>query len=417
MKKILYILLFLFLLFVDGGTTHAVTPEDSLIAKSERILNYFIQGKGHDLNALLRPDLRTQLPASVLDGLFNQIETQYGKLKQQGEWQKTEWGGATLYCKDLQFEKSPLQLLLGYEPNGSLNTLRVVPGKMLTPQTALSKPLYEEKDITVSTGDFHLPGKLMLPDGNGTFPVVVLVHGSGALDKDETVGSNKVFLDIANGLAKEGIATIRYDKRTFVYPKSVADFNAESVDDAVSAVRLALTLPQVDPHNIFVLGHSLGGRLLPRIALRTQGRLKGCIGLAASARPLQEVLPEQFTYLSSRVKGFAEQHPDFVKELLEKLPKSYLTDDKHYNAPAEAKKSNVSYCFLQGGKDYNVTSKDFDSWKRALPTAQFKWYPQLNHLFRVTEGEPLPESLLRKGDFSEEAIEAICRFVKTGKLN
>lgn len=421
MKKKLILLLGLFMLFFYGKAAKADTLVDPLLLKSDTVLHYFIEGRGAELNACLREDLKSQLPPGTLSGLFAQLEAQYGKLlRTQDKWLKTKTGEISLYYKDLEFEKLPLRLLLGYEANGALNTLRIVPGQPVSIEktTNIIKSLYKEKDITVSTGDFHLPGKLMLPEGKGPFPLVILVHGSGMVDKDETIGPNKVFLDIANGLAKNGIATLRYDKRVYVYKKNPADFNEESVDDAVSAVKLSLTLPEVDDDRIYVLGHSQGGRLLPRITARANGRIQGCIGLAASARPLQIVLPEQVSYLSNRVKGFAEQNADFVKHTLAALPQSYLKDDKDYDAPSEAAQSKVSFCFLQGGKDYNVTSTDFNLWKKALPKAQFKWFPQLDHLFMVVKGEPASDyPSIQKGHVSDEAIQAIAEFIKTGKLN
>ena len=63
----------------------------------------------------------------------------------------------------------------------------------------------------------ELPGILTVPKGEGPFPVVVLLQGSGASDKDESVGNLKPFRDLAEGLAERGIAVYRFDKRSYVY--------------------------------------------------------------------------------------------------------------------------------------------------------------------------------------------------------
>ena len=82
---------------------------------------------------------------------------------------------------------------------------------------------YTEKEISISIGEGkELPGTLILPDGEGPFPVVVFVHGSGPSDRDETINGNKPFKDLAEGLAEKGIASYRYDKRTYVYQKEAA---------------------------------------------------------------------------------------------------------------------------------------------------------------------------------------------------
>ena len=71
-------------------------------------------------------------------------------------------------------------------------------------------------------GERALPGTLAMPKGTGPFPAVVLVHGSGPQDRDETVGPNKPFLDIARALAAQGIAVLRYEKRTQARPQDFA---------------------------------------------------------------------------------------------------------------------------------------------------------------------------------------------------
>ena len=155
-----------------------------------------------------------------------------------------------------------------------VNTIRFVPvpPEKTTPPTTSVQDKIKETDIQVCTGNFKLPGTLTLPKNGKDLPVVILVHGSGASDRDETVGANKPFRDLAYGLAERGIAVIRYDKRTKVYGADSAPagkeitFDEESVDDALSAIKLARSIPTINPERIYILGHSLGGTLAPRIA-------------------------------------------------------------------------------------------------------------------------------------------------------
>ena len=148
-----------------------------------------------------------------------------------------------------------------------------------------------------------MPGTLSMPVGRGA-AAIVLVHGSGPNNRDETLGPNKPFRDLAWGLAQRGIAVLRYEKRTRQHGAKLAAANRnftvreETTEDAVLAVKLLRSRKEFDPKRIFVLGHSLGGTLAPRIAVE-DGALAGIIILAGATRPLQDVAREQLVYLSS----------------------------------------------------------------------------------------------------------------------
>src|SRR6185436_17145233 len=101
-----------------------------------------------------------------------------------------------------------------------------------------------------------------VPVGNGPFPGVVLVHDSGAADRDETAGGVKVFRDLAEGLASRGIATLRYEKRTRQYAAKTAGLRGmtiedEIVEDAVRAAALLRAQKEIDPKRVYVVAHGL----------------------------------------------------------------------------------------------------------------------------------------------------------------
>ena len=98
---------------------------------------------------------------------------------------------------------------------------------------------FHSEDVTVGT--YKLPGTLTIPKGKGPFPAVVLVQGSGPNDRDETVGANHPFADIAEGLSSRGIVALRYDKRSYAYrdlDSKKATVDDEILQDAIAAVRL-----------------------------------------------------------------------------------------------------------------------------------------------------------------------------------
>ena len=166
------------------------------------------------------------------------------------------------------------------DAQGLIGGLHIGP---VTPPTAVpyqppsyaDQQSFTEQSVTVGEGtQWALPGTLTLPKGAGPFPVVILVQGSGPNDRNEMIGPNRPFQDLAWGLASRGIAVLRYDKRTFVYPKQTQAESAtftvqqESIDDALQAAKLVRSMPEIDSKKIYVLGHSLLATWLPASASR-----------------------------------------------------------------------------------------------------------------------------------------------------
>src|SRR5205085_1721112 len=155
--------------------------------------------------------------------------------------------------------------------------------------------------------DWKLGGTLTMPNGSGPFPGVVLVHGSGPNDRDETVGGTKMFKDVAEGLASRGIAVVRYDKRTKVYGPRVAALKTftlhdEAVEDALKAAALLRTQSGIDAKRVFILGHSLGAYAAPRIGAEDP-QIAGLILMAGNARHIEDLVVEQVQTLGGTAKA------------------------------------------------------------------------------------------------------------------
>lgn len=294
---------------------------------------------------------------------------------------------------------------------------------------------YSEREVSVA----GLPGTLTLPRTAAAVPAVVLVGGSGPLDRDGTVAANKPLRDLALGLATRGIAVLRYEKRT--YGKNVTTigdpmqitFDREVVNDAVAAVSVMLTTSGVDPARVYVLGHSEGAMAAPRIAER-EPRVKGLVLLAAPARPLEDLLLEQMRYLASIDRSNQDaanaalakletqvarlKAPDAASarpnELPHGVPASYWFSLREFSALAIAKQLKKPLLVLQGDRDYQVTSTDFDMWKAELagePWATLRMLPGLNHLFEAGTGDPSPAEYEHPGHVSELVITQVADFV------
>jgi len=259
-------------------------------------------------------------------------------------------------------------------------------------------------------------------------PAVVLVHGSGPQDRDETIGPNKVFKDLAWGLANRGVAVLRYDKRSLVAPLGVVTVTDEVIDDAGAALGLIGSQDLVDPNKVFVLGHSLGGMLAPRI-VRDHARAAGMIVLAGTARPIEDVIVEQITYLkgadstdavaarefAKRVRDPQLRAGDTVEFMGSPIPADYWLDLRGYRPEVLAATLKKPLLVLQGGRDYQVTQADFELWTQAVdgrPNARMELYPSLNHLFIAGEGRSLPDEYLTPGHVDHQVIADIADWIQ-----
>lgn len=271
----------------------------------------------------------------------------------------------------------------------------------------------EEKIIVGEGTQYPLQGCLTLPSqATEPMPAVVFVHGSGSSNMDEKVGKLTPFRDLAYGLAAHGIASVRYDKRTFAHAfKLLRDksltvtVKEETIEDAILAAELLRKDPRIDPHKVFLIGHSMGGMLAPRIDAEG-GNFRGLILLAGTPRRLEEVLVEQNNEALAGMKGLLRR---LVEKQIGKLNHSFDGLYEMSDEEAKAKKMGggvTLYYFkemgeptvesylkstekpilvMQGERDFQVKADtDFRMYKEILadhPDATFILYENLNHAF------------------------------------
>ncbi|MDN5781467.1 MAG: lysophospholipase, partial [Luteimonas sp.] len=267
-------------------------------------------------------------------------------------------------------------------------------------------------------------------------PAVVLVHGSGPQDRDETIGPNRPFLDIARGLAAQGIAVLRYDKRTKARPQDYADgkvtIDSETTDDAVAAVAALRETPGIDPARVFVLGHSQGAMMAPRIAAKS-GHVAGLVLLAAPARPLLDILIEQSIRLAVLDDArTSDEEASAIAKLKSQVaairaggdvadadsplhqPADYWRSTDAVDPVAEAKAVALPMLVLQGAQDIQVVDADWQRWKGGFhddPNVEFKLYPTLNHLGMAVEGEQGPAQYQQPGHVDPALIADVAEWI------
>jgi dienelactone hydrolase len=420
--------------FVYGSRIEQARAFITLLAKED----FKAAGKDFD-DAMVKA-----VPTEALEKLWTELIKEWGAFKKQGAVVREKMQRYDAVIVTCEFENLTWDLCVVYDPDGKIGGFRLRQPKTTAndkPASYVKKDAFIETEVTVKTGEWSLPGTLTVPTGDGPFPAVVLVHGSGPQDRDETIGPNKMLRDLAWGLASQGIATLRYDKRTFVMrgnlaraPESIT-VKEETIDDAVSAVELLGQQKGIDKKRIFIVGHSLGAFAAPRIA-EAAPNVAGLVVMAGNTRPLEDLILEQLTYvLPLQVDGEDKRKDmlDTVKKQVERakdpklttetpagdlplgVPASYWLDLRKYDPSATAAKLKQPMLILQGERDYQVTMVDFEAWKKALAdrkNVRLKSYPKLNHLFLEGEGKAKPSEYNRPGHVAEETINDIADWIK-----
>jgi uncharacterized protein len=392
--------------------------------------------------------LKEALPPDALAKMWKSLEAQAGPYQRCESTHAEKVEGLDLVIAACTFERGALDTKVVFNREGRIAGLSFAPHHAEISQSTEPLPAYltpagaSAVKVSVGEGTEALPGMLTLPAGKGPFPVVILVHGSGPNDMDETIGPNKPFRDLAMGLAGQGVATLRYDKRTKAFPMRMAAIadrltaKEEVVDDALAAVRFARADKRIDPDRIYVLGHSFGGYLAPRIGA-LDSRIAGLVIFAGNSRPLEDLVIDQSRYIFSLGGEMSEdtkarlaavetqvarvKSPDFASaklapgELLLGMSQAYWLDLRGYDPVATAKKLRMSILVLWGERDYQITKADYDGWRSGLSKARnvtFKSYPALNHLFMSGEGKSTPAEYEHEGHVPEQVISDVSQWIK-----
>ncbi len=418
-----------------------------LIIKAKAFIGLMNSGAFEKATADFDETMARVMPPAKTKEVWEQVTGQVGKFVRQLSTRTERAGIYDIILVTCRFERATLDVKVVFNPKEQISGLFFVPPK---PEAKYSLPDYAtdgvsvEKNVEFGLKAWRLPATLTLPSEKGPFPAVVLVHGSGPNDRDESIGPNKPFKDLALGLASRGIAVLRYEKRTKVYnaaflkPGTRFTVKEETVEDAVLAADYLMARPEIDAQSVYVLGHSLGGMLIPRIA-RAEPRAAGFISLAGATRPLEDMIMEQYNY----VFNLDGRITDKEKESLEKLKNQvariktlteadieanrqpilgafleYWLDLRGMNPPQAAKAITRPFLILQGQRDYQVTEEDFNNWKKALgkkKNAHFKLYPGLDHLFIKGTGKISPAEYQKPGHVAVQVIDDIAEFIKNRK--
>lgn len=387
------------------------------------------------------PAMTKALSADELQNLWKGVVAQVGAIEKQLNARSERTGTFTIAYVTCKFQKATLDVKVVFDAERKVAGLNFIPvhNKDLYPPPTYARPdAFKETEVKLGQHDWMLPGTLTMPKGNGPFPGVVLVHGSGPQDRDSTIGRIKPFRDLAWGLATRGIAVIRYEKRTKEHPLKIAPLthftvHEETIEDALAAAEFLRQTPGIDPKRIVVIGHSLGGLVGPRIGL-ADPKLAGLVLLAAPTRALEEVMLEQAQRALAAKEKLAPAEIQFLEALqrasqlikegkianstprkdLMGLSAAYWKSVCGFSTAAEAKRYPKPILVLHGETDVQVTMADFAGWKKesvGQTNITCKSYPKLGHLFTVSDGKGDPAEYARPANISLEVVSDIAAWV------
>lgn len=413
------------------------------VERANGIVDQLMADEVEPVAAMFNDRMKAAVTVEQLRGGLASARLQAGPFKARVDARGQMRGAMHAVVVTCEFERNNVEVAVAFDEADKIAGLSIRPATTTTEPYAtpayVTPSAFTDVPVTVDAGGWPLPGLISMPLGDGQFPAVVLVHGSGPGDRDESVGPNKPFRDLAWGLASRGIAVLRYDKRTRVHAQRAQALKEvtvkdETIDDALAAVAVLRATPKVRGDRVFVLGHSLGGMLAPRIGA-ADPKLAGLVAMAGAVRPLEDSIVSQTRYLAeldgqvtdiersqleefermaARIKALKPGDPPISTPPFG-APASYFIDLNGYNPPAAAASLKVPMLVLQGERDYQVTMEDFAAWQKALaghPGTVLKSYPSLNHLFMAGSGKPNPGEYQTAGHIAEAVVADIASWIK-----
>jgi len=375
------------------------------------------------------PVMKAALPPDKLQAAWQQTFGNEGTLRSWKIAERTPVPGGDEIAVELDFDHSTAMSTVAVaSATGEIGSLFFKLPKSKAPATS---PPYAEASkfhsdaVTLGESLDKLPGTLTIPNGSGPFPAVVLVHGSGPNDRDESIGANHPFKDIADGLSSRGIVVLRYDKRTLLHSLASVTVEDEVVVDAVAAVAQLRSRSDVDRNRIFVLGHSLGAVLAPEIASKARP-VAGIIMLAPSGRKIEQIVVRQVRYLHEaspaelvQIEHQADEiskHQMPATETWLGAPASYYYDLDNRDDVAIARSLGIPILILHGARDYQVIDQDIEVWQKGLngvAGVKFEELPRLNHLFIAGQGAPGPKEYDTPGHVDIAVIDRVTSFINS----
>lgn len=442
MKKFLLVLVILGLIFTACTGDNEKKEKDNKQGTQDIAKDYLDAFINNDLEKMLTfkldEEMKKQLTLEVLTTIREQVKEAYGSHEKELNSEVVSADPNTTVKLKHNFEKGAIIFSISFDKDENIIGFFMEPVKEDVEESINIPDTIKEVEYVFGKEGLELPAVLSLPKNKESYPLLILVHGSGPNDRDETIGPNKPFRDIAWGLAEQGIAVFRYDKRTNVHGDKINsdEFTIydETIDDATLAYEFINNNNNINSSDIYILGHSLGGYAIPRIAEEVVDA-SGFIIAAGNVRPLEDLMVEQYEYVYGldgeitekeqqtidAVKNFKiiiksiDENKDYNNQQLMGTGKKYWLDLKNYKPNDLAKEIEKPLFVIQGDRDYQITLKDYNLWIESLENKNnvtFKLYEGVNHLLMKRDGKPNPDEYNIKGNVYQEIIDDIAKWIQ-----
>jgi pimeloyl-ACP methyl ester carboxylesterase len=426
-------------LFLSVTSLFSYAQDSTYLQMNSEVVEYLAKGEFKSIQKRFSRKLQKKIKPIQLRLIWTSLSKSLGEYRGSDEASMTTKDETVVVITPLRFEKGSLSLQLSFTGD-EISALWFSP-RDYQPNAAYAGQSYGKERLKIEADQYILPAEVMLPRDCNQCPLLVLVHGSGPSDMDEAIGPAKPFKDLAMGLALEGIATLRYDKRSFVAkegfgPKDSFTIQDETVLDAITAVKLAKTLSYIDSNRIFVAGHSLGAYAAPLIAEQDPS-IAGFVMLAGPERQLYEIIPQQMDYIFGldgkrtrkekkslrKLKNDLEllrnlevEQPKKLKGQVTYWPLPFYTNLIGYSPSKSIEKTGAPFLILQGEYDYQVSyTDDFQLMQKQLSdagNATFISYPKLDHLFMETEDFSEPMDYMQPRNVDQQVVSDIADWIK-----
>ena len=434
--------LIFFIIFIISFVQTRAQTKAVCIRIAEQSLQWLNNGQSDSLYQNYDTIVSEKLSAEITATIWKQITSQMGALVKVDTLVVGAVSGNLIVDQVLEFEKSYLKYRLNFNAENKIAGIFFIPYR--TAQAAAeSTKTFDETEFSFVNDGIEFPAILCTPKNMKSKAIVILVHGSGPNDMDETIGPNKIFKQIANKLAAYGIASIRYHKRSFLAQQGLldeklkTDINHIVVNDAIAAADYASRIDSLEYLPRIIVGHSLGAYMAPAIA-QNSSSVDAIIMLAANARPLEDLIIEQYKYIYSQdgisdeekkeIQAMKKKVAD-VKKLEEYIAKGEIVELplikdtdfwlslNKYKPLAIINNLQMPVLIMQGVRDYQVSVyNDFNLWYCNSKEAQSKdqtfiAYKGLNHLFIAGDEKSFPQEYNEKGDVSQKMISDMANWI------